>query len=454
MTGTAERVREFVEFVTSRVRLSEGSLARAAVLIADTTGVGIRGAALKTSIALRAGAAEGPAELLAAVPVSSGVEDAALCNAVAICSMELDEGVRPTGHPAMHILPPLLAVAQAEDRSGGDFLRAFVLGYEAQARLQRAATLRPPVHCHGTFGNIGAAVALAVLRGWDTDPTMSVLNAAASAAAATSYSLPYAGATVHAATPALSGAAALRAIRLVDAGFTAWEGSVEQVFGEILGTGIEPEAFTADLGDRWAVEEAYVKFHGVCGHAHSALEALTDALGAGSVPGSLASPVDLSSIAAITVEIPARACELSATAATTALGARFSVPLSVAAFLRQGDTSPAAFEDDALADPELLALAKRIRLVPRPDFDQDFLHHHRGLVEVRMRDGSVRRGVCENPYGNAMNPARDDDVRAKFERNLEGAGVLDCTTGWTAAMHIAQRSSMRGFCASLVGAEF
>lgn len=450
----ADAMREFAEFATAGADVPPSVLQRAALLIADTLGIGIRGSAIPTSVALRAMAAAGPAEILAAPPGTAGVEDAVLCNAVAICSMELDEGVRPTGHPALHVLPPVLAAAQADDRSGAEFLRAFVLGYEAQARLQRAAVLRPPVHCHGTYGHVGAAVGLAVLRGWDARRTVAVVNAAAASASATSYSLPYAGATVHVAAPALSGAAALRASRLVQAGLTAWEGSVEEVYGGILGTSIAAEPLRAGLGTRWAVEDAYVKFHGTCGHAHSALDALIDAFGGGGLPGTLAAPVTLADIDEIIAEIPGRACELSATDVTTDLGARFSVPLSIAAFLRHGDTSPDAFSPAALADPDVWRLARRIRLVPRPDFDRDFLHHHRARVLVRLRDGSTVRGVCDNPYGNAMNPAAVEHVEQKFLANLRGAGAISAgQLAWAAALAVGERASMRGFCGALVGVE-
>lgn len=450
MTDEVRRaVRRLATFVSEAPAPDDAVAERAAAIFADTVGVGIRGSIMPTSAALRAGLPRGAAELFAPTATTATVEEASFCNAVALCSMELDEGIRPTGHPAMHVLPALLASAQETGASGATFLRAFVLGYEVQARLQRAAALRPPVHCHGTYGHVGAAAALAALRGWDADRTTAVLHAAASSVSATSYSLPYAGATIHWATPSLSAAAALRSIRLIDAGFTAWDGSIGEVFGRVLGDGVDPGPLDESLGEEWAVMHSYVKFHGTCGHAHAPLEAAIDALGAGGAPGTLGAAIDIDTIAAIDVELPERACELSATEATTALGARFSVPLSIAALLRHGDTSADAFDARALGDPALSVLARKVRLHPTAQFDRDFLHHHRARVRIRFHDGTVRSGDCDNPYGNAMRPADLADVKEKYLRNVAEAAPTATAGAWSTVIEVAKRPSMAGLLADI-----
>src|SRR5258706_9704879 len=84
---------------------------------------------------------------------------AALLNATAGTFLELDEGMRPTGHPAMHVVPAALAAAERAHVSGADLLRAVLAGYEATSRLFLGFRLRYPVHPHRHFGAAGAAVA-------------------------------------------------------------------------------------------------------------------------------------------------------------------------------------------------------------------------------------------------------------------------------------------------------
>ena len=92
--------------------------------------------------------------------------DAAFVNGVAGTMLELDEGNSfARGHPGIHVLPAVLAAQPLAEVSGRAFLTAFVLGYEIGARIGAASRLRPTVHPHGTWGTVGAALAVAKLDG-------------------------------------------------------------------------------------------------------------------------------------------------------------------------------------------------------------------------------------------------------------------------------------------------
>src|SRR5688500_807934 len=94
-------------------------------------------------------------------------EDAAFLNGTAGTFHDFDEGnTTAHGHPGMQALPAALAYAQRVGASGADLLLAAVLGYEVCARVGAASKMRVAVHPHGTFGVIGAAVALARLKGF------------------------------------------------------------------------------------------------------------------------------------------------------------------------------------------------------------------------------------------------------------------------------------------------
>lgn len=425
---------------------------RATFVVADTLAVMLRGSVTDGAARLIAESRSlGQATVISPAFPRVDVDEATLLNAVAACSTELDEGTRPTGHPAMHILPPVLAKAQVDVLPGRRFLTAFLLGYEVQARLQRSARLRPPVHCHGNYGHVGVAAALAWLGGADAATTASAMNGAASFAAATSYSLPYAGATIHSAAPAMSGLTALTVNRLIQAGFTTFPGSVGEVFGSVLGESFTAGPLTAGLGENWAVDDAYVKFHSTCGHVHPVIESLIDAVGADASPDrarwELGTSIDPHTIERVTVRVSTRAAELDALPDDlTPLAARFSIPFSVATALVHGSASVAAFEGFALTDPRIRQLARRVTVQADPDYDTVFPDIHRAEVELLFTSGRVLSGRCENPYGNPRNRASDDDIRVKFEALVGvAAPELDATGLWTTVMHCDERLSMRGF---------
>ena len=91
---------------------------------------------------------------------SGSTDAAALINGSAGTFLEMDEGNRfARGHPAIHVLPAVLALCQERQAGAEVFLSAFVTGYEVGSRLGAASRLRASMHPHGTWGTVGAAAA-------------------------------------------------------------------------------------------------------------------------------------------------------------------------------------------------------------------------------------------------------------------------------------------------------
>src|SRR5262249_46387703 len=91
--------------------------------------------------------------------------DAALLNGTAGTWLELDEGnLFAKGHPGIQVVPAAVATAQTLGSSGADLISAVALGYEISSRIHRASNVNLAVHPHGTYGVIGAAVAVAKLK--------------------------------------------------------------------------------------------------------------------------------------------------------------------------------------------------------------------------------------------------------------------------------------------------
>lgn len=414
-------VAELADFLmsTRREDLPADVVAHAGLVLADTLAVTISGSRDDQVTRLAETAVEaGPCVLWRAGFPHTSAAEATLVNAVAATTTELDEGARPTGHPAIHVVPTALAQAQATGASGADCVRAIVLGYEAQARLQRACTLRPGVHCHGNLGNVAAITAHAALAGWSGARLAAGLNAAAAFAATTTYDLCYAGATVRNAAPAVSAQTALLARRLVESGFSAWDGSVVQVFGSVLGDSFTPAELVKGLGESWSISDNYVKFHAACGHTHPVLDSLRSAFDGldrdVEYPWSIRLPFRPEDVTEVEVSVGTRAAELSATHVTSPLGAKFSIPYAVASFLVHGDSGPLAYEEPVLHDPRVRALAGRVRLVVEEEFDRRWPREHHGRVTVRLADGTTWTGSTANPYGNPENRADRADVESKF----------------------------------------
>src|SRR5919106_1214482 len=203
---------------------------------------------------------------------------AALANGTAGVSLEMDEGNRwGGGHPAIHVLPATLAVAEELGVDGRRFIEALVAGYEVPSRLGGASQVRPNVHSHGTWGTAGAAVAVARLRGHDASAVRTVINLATSMSPANSWLPCFEGATIRNLYPGRSNLQGILATHLLACGYTAVHDAPSDLYGTILGERFDPDTVVADLSadDRVAVyriERNYFKFHACCLYNHAVLE--------------------------------------------------------------------------------------------------------------------------------------------------------------------------------------
>lgn len=306
----------------------------------------------------------GPATVLGST-LRAEASGAAFLNGAAGVFLEIDEGAaRAKGHPAIHVVPPLLAWAEQTPGDGRRLIRALTLGYEVAVRCGAAATLRPEMHPHGTWGVLGGAAALAAWDGADAADLANTLRIAASLALATSRPTMLEGATVRNAYSGLSGQHAVQARRMASAGFTGDRNALAVVFGAVIGSAWDEDALTAGLGDGWAIADGYFKRHACCRFNHAALDALAD-LRAGH-PGAITAE----STAAIEVATYGLAAELDDPAPANMLAAKFSLPFALATSIRRdGDTWLDAFRDDARADTATRGLAAKVRLTIDPEFD-------------------------------------------------------------------------------------
>ncbi|HEY0338708.1 MAG TPA: MmgE/PrpD family protein, partial [Burkholderiales bacterium] len=316
--------------------------------------------------------------------------DAALLNGTAGTWLELDEGnLFAKGHPGIQIVPSAVALAQELGSSGADLLSAIALGYEVSARISRAAETRLSIHPHGTYGVIGAAVAAARLKGFGSEQMIELLNVAATMGMATSRHTLLDGATVRNIFTGHSGHMGLTAVRLVECGFTGEVDGVGNVYGKVLSDTFDPDKVVAGLGREWLIAQSYFKLHPTGRYVHSAIDALEDVLAR--VPGGR---LEVADIERIEVRTYALAAMLAEKRVVSSFGARFSVPFALASILYHGRSGLASFDDAAVANPAVQALAQRV------DLKEDTTHTARYPTEtpcdvrIVMRDGTTHAGHC------------------------------------------------------------
>jgi 2-methylcitrate dehydratase PrpD len=405
--------------LAARVRfpaLSEATVVAAKDVVLDTLGATLAGSRLPENVRLgRLAVERSGLKTATLVGHAERAEPmlAALVNATAGVALEMDEGNRwGGGHPAIHVLPAALAVAEERNLDGRRLIEGLVAGYEIVSRLGGATRVRPNVHSHGTWGAIGAAVAVARLHDREDDGTLrQIINLAACMSPANSWAPCFEGATIRNLYPGRAGLQGILAVHLLQCGFTAPADAPADVYGTIVGESFDADEAVAGLGedDRpavWRIERNYFKQHACCLYNHPALDAVQALLRTERFR-----PADVAHVRVTSVPFVERMAE---PAPSNMLAAKFSVPYAVAAAIVTGGSGVPAFLDGVRDDRRVQELARRVEVRGEPAMSMRNAGEPTARVEVTLRDGRVLTGTASTVRGDAGNPVPREVLVGKF----------------------------------------
>ena len=400
-------------------RLPAATVAAAKLVLLDTLGAIVAGSALPENGKLaRLAAARTPhgAATLLGHRAKADPFWAALTNATAGVALEVDEGSRlGGGHPAIHVVPGALAVAEERGLDGRRLIESLVAGYEVGSRIGGATTVRANVHSHGTWGTLSTAVAVAKLDGAPAETIREVINLAASMSPANTWTPALDGATIRNLYPGRSAFQGILAVELQRCGFTGLDNAPSDVYGTILADrfdsalavdGLDALGRADSAPGAHRIEQNYFKLHACCRFNHFALDAVMDLRRA----HRLASD-DVQKVEVVTIPFVVR---MSNPAPTNPLAARFSIPWAVAAALVLGRTDPVAFEGATLADARIRDLARRVEIGTDPAMSPRRADTPTARVRIVLRDGRFLEKTTTVVRGDALSPVPRDEITSKF----------------------------------------
>jgi 2-methylcitrate dehydratase PrpD len=388
----------------------------ARLVLLDSFGVILAGserpevAALRRSWAAPTGAA---ATVYARGWPSQDARTAALLNGIAGRAIELCEGQRfYSGQAAIQVLPGVLALAQARRTTGRDLLTAFVLGYEAAARLCSVFTPRALAHQNGQACMLGAAAAGARVSGFDAAATSLAMRVATILLLTPSYTNAVAGATSLNVAGAMSSFVGVLAPDLVRCGFEAQPDAVEEALGQMVGAGFDAAHLVDELGTRWDILRNYFRLYACCNPIHPALDALAAVLRALNGP----SAEDIERIEVATYRF---ASVMRNPDPPSFFASKYSLPHAAAVMVVRGDLSHAALDDSALRDPRIARLRSRVSVAEDPAMTAAAPRLRPARVTVTLKDGRQASHACDSHRGDFMQPFERSELDAKF-RDLAG----------------------------------
>lgn len=404
-----DRLARLVE-ATRMESLPASAIAAAKLVLLDTLGAIVAGSALDENRRLAALAAARAPHGLATLLGHGEKADAywaALTNATAGVALEVDEGNRfGGGHPAIHVVPGALALAEERGLGGDRLLEALIAGYEIGSRLGGATTVHPNVHSHGTWGTISTAAAVAALEGAPATTVREVMNLAASMSPANTWTPALEGATIRNLYPGRAAFQGMLAVELQRAGFTGLSDAPSDVYGTILAERFDGALAVADLEGPYRIEQNYFKLHACCRYNHFALDAV------------LALARDhrfaWDEVAKVLVTTIPFGLRMADPAPANRLAAKFSIPWAVAAALVRGQADLAAFEPAVLDDARIRALARRVEVTADAGMSPRLADRPTARVRITLRDGRALAASTTIVHGDALDPVPASEVVEKF----------------------------------------
>src|SRR6266700_5872881 len=339
--------------------------------IIDTVAACICGSALPWSrIVIEYAERTGPGGASRILGAGSAVQApaAALANGASAHAFELDALTRPGAgaHPGATVLPPALAVAQQAGVSAGgrDLIAAFVAGNEVMIRIGRATGHTNEArgfHAPGTTGPFGGAVACGHLLGLDAAGMAIALGIAGSLAGGLLEFAKGDGGMVKRLHLGRASEAGVLAASLAAAGFAGPRTVLEGEFGflKVFCTKWDEAELTRGLGNEFVVTSTVLKRYPCHATAHAAVKAVRELQAEHGFTGV--------EVEAITITGNQRMVERhNILEPADLMLAQYSIPFCVALALYREARDPESYDQTALADPQIRALCRRVRLVPEP----------------------------------------------------------------------------------------
>ncbi|TDE07459.1 MmgE/PrpD family protein [Jiangella asiatica] len=356
----------------------------------------------------------------------TAVETAAFANGSIGHALDYDDCTGSLGgHPSVVVLPAALAVAEARTATGAELLTAYVVGFEVAAKLGRATNFvhyERGWHPTATLGVFGATAAAAKLLGLDADGIATALAIAASTAAGMKANFGTATKPLQVGRAAQNG---VFAARLAAMGATANVDAFEhdQGFGQLFNGpgGYHAERAVSTLGVWDLIDPGLtVKQYPCCSSTHGVADAAI------SLRDEVPAPAAIRRVDIWTH--PRRLKHTNRPAVSTGLEAKFSVQYVAARALSTGQVGLGDFSGDAIRDPEVVSLMRKVHAEPMPA-DRWGSDHFPAEVTVTLDDGRTLRTRVERPRGNGPELALTDaELGRKFDDCCRSGGLSPDTT--------------------------
>jgi 2-methylcitrate dehydratase PrpD len=342
--------------------------------------------------------------------------NAALANGYLAEVLEVQDGSHAGGnHPASVIMSTGMAVAEKLGTSGREFIAAVVAGYEVANRV--GSVLPPPTGFVKTSiaGTFGAAACAGRLLNLDAGQILNAFGIAG-------FILPIScrenmmGYTVKPFVGGYAAKAGIEAASLAQKGFTGCEeifaGTEPRLLGlcNLLNQDPPLEKLIAGLNETYTILDVYFKPYAACRLAHAALEAALDLIHEQHVVPRAIERIEVKTFARAVEEIGMRYPRADSNFITC----QFSLPYMVAAAVCDGTIGPQQYRREKLSDPDILALAERVKVSADPELTAKYPAMSPARVKLILRNSAAVEKQIDIPRWEPRRGVPEPELRQKF----------------------------------------
>jgi 2-methylcitrate dehydratase PrpD len=315
-------------------------------------------------------------------------------------------------HPGAVIIPSVLALGERELIDGKSFLVAVVAGYEVMNRVGRSiapSCLGRGFHPTLVVGPVGAAAASGKVLGFDSALLLNAIGIATSHSSGTMEYTQSGGNVkrIHAGLAAFGG---IRAALLAQAGITGPPTVLEGKCGlcHAFSNSYDVNKLTSNLGKEFSIMEMSFKRHCVCYQIQAPLDATSKIVQEHGIKPNDIEEIVIGTNRDAVVGVGAIAEPEEVTAA------QFSAPFSIAMYVVKGSNGFRDYTEEKLKDPDIRALARRVRLEVDDEVQAMFPQKRAVRVTVRLKNGATYQEKLDGARGTPVNPITRGEVEDKF----------------------------------------
>jgi 2-methylcitrate dehydratase PrpD len=323
-------------------------------------------------------------------------------------------------HPTAPALPPVLALAERDHRSGADLMLAYQIGVEVECKVAEAIFPRhyqTGFHATATCGSIGAAAAAAKLLGLDREATRRALSIGATQAGGLRENFGTMTKPFHAGRAAENGVVAAEIAAL---GFTASSNGLEAARGffHAAGGGFNPEMIDAKLGSPWtfAFPGVSIKPHPSGSLTHPGMALMMELILKNDIR-----PEQVKRVAVGTNHNMPNA--LIHHQPKNELQAKFSMEFCMAILLIGRKAGLEQFTDTVVNRRDVQAMIARVNFGVHPEAEAAGFDKMTTIIEIELTDGRLIKGRADFGKGSPANPMTDEELSEKFRQCAAWGGL-------------------------------